>query len=49
VHHPRSEEVKSAFIKCACVSDWLAVMDEFYAADASFASSVLLVANTDGA
>jgi tRNA-dihydrouridine synthase len=49
VHHPRSEEVKLAFIKCSCVSDWLAVMDEFYAADASFASSVLLVANTDGA
>jgi tRNA-dihydrouridine synthase len=30
IHHPRMEEVKLAFIKCSCVSDWLRVMDEFY-------------------
>jgi tRNA-dihydrouridine synthase B len=29
-HHPRNEDVKMAFIKCASVSDWRRVTDAFY-------------------
>jgi tRNA-dihydrouridine synthase len=33
VHHPRSDEVKLEFIKCASVADWLSVIERFYVAD----------------